>query len=100
MTAPGSEMEGFLAARDQMIACVEHVLAHHRPERNPEQKVVTCTKVYDPEPHAIIPTQWPGWRGHVAPQIVDALFDLILAGAHRCGGDDDNPNPNPIKEAP
>lgn len=72
------DVDHYLAARADMIACVENVLAHHRPERNPTKRIVTCTKVYDDTPHAQITTQWPGWREHVAPLIVDALLARML----------------------
>lgn len=99
MTTPGpADMEAFLIARAKMIDCVSHVLAQHRPERDRDQKVVHCTKVYDPYPHISIKAQWPGWRDHVAPEIVDAIFDLILAGVRRHRGDD-SPNPT-TKETP
>lgn len=71
-------MDAYLAARDAMIGVVKHVLAGHRPERLAAQKVVTCTEVYADAPHAVLVHQWPAWRDHVAPLIVDALFELMM----------------------
>ena len=71
----------YLAGRAELIDTVCHILAHHRPERIPEQRIVTCTKVYDEQPHARITTQWPGWRDHVAPLIVDAILALLIPAA-------------------
>jgi len=89
MSESGSaELDAFLAARTEMIETVKHVLAHHRPERITQQRVVTCTKVYDDEPHEVINTQWPGWREHVSPLIVDALFELMIPSRVMTG---DNP---------
>lgn len=85
-----AELDAFLAARVAMIETVQSVLAGHRPERIKEQRVVTCTKVYDDEPHEVIGTQWPGWREHVAPLIVDALFELMIPSRHVLGDSEEH----------
>lgn len=68
----------FLAARAEMIEIVKRVLALHRPERIEERRVVTCTIAMADAPHAEFHHQWPAWRQHVAPEIVDALFALMI----------------------
>jgi hypothetical protein len=75
---PIDQVAAFLSARSEMIEMVKRVLSLHRPERLHDRKVVTCTAVYDAEPHAVIAHQWPGWRDHVAPEVVDALFALLI----------------------
>lgn len=81
MSLPPIDADMYLAARDEAIKVVDHILSGHRPERIKEQRVVTCTGCFAEEPHEIISTQWPGWREHVAPLIVDALIKMIIEGA-------------------
>lgn len=76
--ADPDELTMFLAARSEMVDTVKHVLAGHRPERNTERRVVTCTEAMRDTPHAEFAHQWPEWRDHVAPQIVDALLALMI----------------------
>lgn len=78
MTGQRPDAEMFLRARTEMIEAVKGVLSKHRPERNAAERVVTCTAAMVDEPHAVIRTQWPGWRDHVAPCIVDELLELMM----------------------